>query len=179
MQKLWQYKKFDEAMGCVPVSEIYKLEKIWSSSQPLIEGTSDVDSDYEDKTTPDLSIERNKFLYIERKEVGNDFADFMDARLVVLGQALTDIFNAGYIANDISDQCVEILDNSYEKTRDKCATGRWKSAKRKVQSVTIDATLENLIADNLTPIGQSDMIKQVELLADIKAKIDYEINRLY
>lgn len=184
MQKLWRHKNYNEALGCVPIAHEYVLEEIWSSNKPNILDENGVDTgvvnnDYSNITTPDLSIARNKFLYIERKEVGNDFADFMDARLVVLGQGLTDVFNAGYILNDISERCVEILDEGYEKVRVSISRGRWKSAKRKMKAVIVNAELETLITENLTPIGQTSMIDQVQLILDVNAKIDYEITRLY
>lgn len=104
-------------------------------------------------------------LYKERRRQGLEYSDTMDARLIVLGNGIPNAV--------LSEQVRSILDIMFNNARYETSLGRWVSAKREIDIVQENETLEYLINTYSLPINQAGLIQEV------KDRINLAIEELY
>ena len=158
--KLWRYIHLSNDDKTIPLSQEYKKPFIWSEINPDEDYIEVVGEYYENKL-----IELEKANYQERELQGKDYSNLMDARLIVLGKAIP---NA-----ELSNSVRALIDQMFHNARFQVSLGRWISAKREVEVVTENSTLQSLIETYDLPINQSALIQEV------KDRINLAIEQLY
>ena len=158
--KLWKYIHVSEDGKTVPINRSYKTPFVWAAVSPDEDYIEVTGVEYQSKL---VSIEKSG--YLERENQGKDYARYMDARLIVLGKSIPDEY--------ISELVRSKIDGMFKQTRFYLSVGRWFSAKREIEIVEPNQSLESLIINYSLPINQHGLIQE------IKDRIELAINELY
>ena len=153
----WRYIGYDPESRRIKEGFEYKNPEIDSLTQP--------DEDYVNITTPELLIDKQVQKYPERERVGKEYSNFMDARLIILGESIPD--------ENLSEAVRSEIDTLFTSTRFEISLGRWISARREVQLVQESEGLQMMIDTFSFPIDQKGLIQEV------KDYIELQIENLY
>ena len=153
----WRYIGYDPESRRIKEGFEYKNPEIDSLTQP--------DEDYVNITTPELLIDKQVQKYPERERVGKEYSNFMDARLIILGESIPD--------ENLSEAVRSEIDTLFTSTRFEISLGRWISARREVQLVQESEGLQMMIDTFSLPIDQKGLIQEV------KDYIELQIENLY
>lgn len=158
--ELYKYKYVEADGKTVLKPNVYKTPFIWSEEAP--------DNDYELASTEEKSnyvIKTETSNYQERKRLGTEYSNIMDARLILLGKSIPDATLSELIRSEVDDL--------FNASRFQVSLGRWISAKREIYKVVPSSTLQHAIDTYSIPLDQDVLIQEV------KNYIDQKVVELY
>lgn len=162
--KLYKYIHVEGDGATVPVEFDYKEPFVWSGIPP-----GDDYTEVEGLELQSKMISREKSGYPERLKIGIDYADYMNARLIVLRKLLL----SNGLPLELVKTIVRALRLLTESTRVQISSGLWVSAEDEADTMITDNNLQALITQYTLPIDQA------EIISEIKAKIQKSLMDLY
>ncbi len=116
-----------------------------------------------------IAIEKEK--YIDRKSEGEDYAETMDARLILMAANL----NAAGVPLATCEDIRAELDGMFNGARFEVSFGRWISAKRVIDTVIPSPSLQTIV----DTYGLGENIDQPEIIQEVVDRINLAILELY
>lgn len=174
--KRFLHKEYDFEKGCFPLD--YDLSNGWEYPEVFASQNPD-ETKYNVDTDPYQSavIAKDAEGYVLRRESGVQFADFMQARLLLIESSLK---SAG-IPDDINEFIRAKIDFMFIDTEVELRMGKWKSAQREIKKLYDIAgnVITNKVLQSKLDEYQITLIVQDNLVNEIKSKIDESVNNLY
>lgn len=174
--KRFLHKEYDFDKKMFPLS--YDLSGGWEEPEVFANDNPDPNK-YEVDSDPyqQAVILKDAEGYILRREEGIKFADFMQARLLLIDNTLKEFG----VPEDVNEFIRAKIDFMFIDTEVELRMGKWKSAQREINKMYDVAgnVIINQVLQNKLDEYQITLIIQDNLVNEIKTKIDLGVSNLY